>query len=63
MTAFFAGLAPAPPDSILGLMEAFRADPSPAKINLAAGVFVDETGERPSWPRWPRPSAASSTTR
>lgn len=37
----------APPDPILGLAEAFRSDPRPAKVNLAAGVFVDETGRTP----------------
>lgn len=38
---------PAPPDPILGLTEAFRSDPRPDKINLSAGVFVDETGKTP----------------
>jgi aspartate aminotransferase len=43
----FAGLAPAPPDSILGLTEAFKADPRPARISLAAGIYQDETGRTP----------------
>jgi len=43
----FAGLAPAPPDSILGLTEAFRADPRPGRISLAAGIYQDETGRTP----------------
>ena len=38
---------PAPPDPILGLAEAFRSDPRPNKVNLSAGVFVDETGKTP----------------
>ena len=38
---------PAPPDPILGLTEAFRSDPRPGRINLSAGVFVDETGKTP----------------
>lgn len=38
---------PAPPDPILGLAEAFRNDPRAGKINLSAGVFVDETGKTP----------------
>lgn len=38
---------PAPPDPILGLADAFRADPRPARINLSAGVFIDETGTTP----------------
>jgi len=37
----------APPDPILGLAEAFRADPRPDKVNLSIGVFVDETGRTP----------------
>jgi len=43
----FADLAPAPPDSILGLTETFRADRRPGKISLAAGVYLDETGRTP----------------
>ena len=38
---------PAPPDPILGLADAYRADPRPGKINLSAGVFIDETGTTP----------------
>jgi len=38
---------PAPPDSILGLAEAYKVDPRPNKVNLSAGVFVDETGKTP----------------
>jgi aspartate/tyrosine/aromatic aminotransferase len=38
---------PAPPDSILGLTEAYRADPREDKINLSSGVFVDATGKTP----------------
>ncbi len=41
---------PAPPDSILGLAEAFRNDPRTDKINLSSGVFVDETGKTPLLP-------------
>lgn len=37
----------APPDSILGLTEAFRADPNPNKINLSVGVYKDEQGNTP----------------
>ena len=47
MTSAFADLQPAPPDSILGLAEAFRADPRPGKISLASGVYVDERGITP----------------
>ena len=37
----------APPDAILGLTEAFKLDAHPHKINLGAGVFVDEQGRTP----------------
>ncbi|HEY8199413.1 MAG TPA: aromatic amino acid aminotransferase, partial [Candidatus Limnocylindrales bacterium] len=47
MTIAFADLRPAPPDSILGLAEAFGADPRPEKISLASGVYVDEQGITP----------------
>ena len=43
----FADLVAAPPDAILGLAEAFRADPRPGKISLAAGIYQDETGRTP----------------
>ncbi|MEX2175115.1 MAG: amino acid aminotransferase [Pirellulaceae bacterium] len=37
----------APPDSILGLTEAFQKDSNPRKINLSVGVFKDEQGKTP----------------
>ncbi|MDX1948850.1 MAG: amino acid aminotransferase [Pirellulaceae bacterium] len=37
----------APPDSILGLTEAFKKDPNPRKINLSVGVFKDAAGNTP----------------
>lgn len=43
-------LTPAPPDAILGLAEAFRADPRTEKVNLSAGVYVDDTGTTPVIP-------------
>ena len=43
----FDNLEVAPPDPILGLEEAFKRDPNPVKINLAAGVYRDETGNTP----------------
>ncbi len=43
----FDHLEVAPPDPILGLEEAFRRDTNPAKINLAAGVYRDDTGNTP----------------
>jgi len=37
----------APPDSILGISEAFEKDPRKNKINLTVGVFKDEQGRTP----------------
>jgi len=44
----FEAIAPAPPDAILGLTEAFNADPHPEKISLAVGVYKDEHGKTPT---------------
>jgi aspartate aminotransferase len=43
----FDSLPLAPPDAILGLMEAFKHDPNPRKINLSGGVYNDEHGTTP----------------
>ncbi len=43
----FERIEPAPSDPILGLTEAFRADPNPKKINLSVGVYQDSTGKTP----------------
>lgn len=43
----FETIQPAPADPILGLTEAFRADPNPQKINLGVGVYQDESGKTP----------------
>ena len=43
-------LTPAPPDSILGLTEAFKADTRAEKVNLAVGVYVDDRGVTPVIP-------------
>ena len=37
----------APRDPILGVTEAFNADPNPRKVNLGVGVYCDETGKVP----------------
>jgi len=37
----------APSDPILGLSEAYKADPNPNKINLAVGVYKDAHGQTP----------------
>lgn len=36
-----------PEDEIIGLMQAFRADPRPDKIDLGVGVYRDEDGRTP----------------
>jgi aspartate aminotransferase len=36
-----------PPDPILGLMAAFRADPDSQKVDLGVGVYRDELGNTP----------------
>ena len=37
----------APPDPILGLTEAFKADERTSKVNLGIGVYLDENGQLP----------------
>ena len=37
----------APPDAILGLTEAYLADPNPDKMNLAVGVYKNAAGQTP----------------
>jgi aromatic-amino-acid transaminase len=37
----------APRDPILGVSEAFNADPNPRKVNLGVGVYCDDTGKVP----------------
>jgi aspartate/tyrosine/aromatic aminotransferase len=43
----FQNVQMAPPDPILGITEAFNADPTPGKINLSVGVYQDENGKTP----------------
>ncbi|QDU92836.1 amino acid aminotransferase [Lignipirellula cremea] len=43
----FETLQMAPPDAILGLTEAFKADSNPAKINLSVGVYQNGQGVTP----------------
>ncbi|MDF1622583.1 MAG: aspartate/tyrosine/aromatic aminotransferase [Pseudohongiella nitratireducens] len=43
----FDQLSSLPPDPILGLMAAYRADSNPNKIDLGVGVYKDETGTTP----------------
>lgn len=44
----FQSVQAAPPDPILGLTEAYRADPNPEKINLGVGVYQDANGQTPA---------------
>lgn len=43
----FNTITAAPPDSILGLTDAWRKDPNPLKVNLGVGVYKDDTGNTP----------------
>src|SRR5690606_26944083 len=43
----FQSLEPRPPDPILGLSAAYKADSNPNKIDLGVGVYKDETGHTP----------------
>jgi aspartate aminotransferase len=43
----FETLRQLPPDPILGLLEDFRRDRNPAKIDLGVGVYKDEHGDTP----------------
>ncbi|MEM8678920.1 MAG: amino acid aminotransferase [Planctomycetota bacterium] len=40
-------LTPAPPDAILGLVEAFNRDPRAEKVNLTVGTYRDADGKTP----------------
>src|SRR5450756_1291201 len=39
-----------PPDPILGLMAAYRADSDPRKVDLGVGVYRDDNGDTPILP-------------
>lgn len=43
----FSNVPLAPADPILGLTEAFVADPNPSKVNLGVGVYQDGSGKVP----------------
>ena len=45
--SLFSSVELAPRDPILGMNEAFNADPNPAKVNLGVGVYFDENGKLP----------------
>jgi len=41
----FAHVPMGPPDPILGVTEAFKADPNPKKMNLGVGAYRDDQGK------------------
>lgn len=43
----FDAIQAAPPDSILGLTEAYNKDDRPGKVNLGVGVYKDASGKTP----------------
>ncbi len=43
--SFFAKVPMGPPDAILGITEAFKADNFPQKINLGVGAYRDDNGK------------------
>src|SRR5690606_37862244 len=45
--SLFSPVEMAPRDPILGLNEAFNADPRTEKVNLGVGVYYDENGKVP----------------
>jgi len=45
--SFFSSVDLVPGDPILGLTEAFNADPRPTKVNLGVGIYYDEQGRIP----------------
>jgi len=46
-TSILSGVQMAPRDPILGVTEAFNADPNPNKVNLGVGVYYDDSGKVP----------------
>ncbi|TKR92351.1 hypothetical protein L596_007023 [Steinernema carpocapsae] len=44
-SGWFANVEMGPPDAILGVTEAFKADPSPNKMNLGVGAYRDDKGK------------------
>ncbi|CAD6247458.1 unnamed protein product [Miscanthus lutarioriparius] len=44
-SSLFGHVEPAPKDPILGVTEAFLADPSPDKVNVGVGAYRDDNGQ------------------
>ncbi|WP_337243482.1 amino acid aminotransferase [Luteimonas sp. gir] len=47
MSSFFAAVELVPGDPILGLTDAYNADPRTTKVNLGVGIYYDEAGRIP----------------
>jgi len=47
VSSFFANVELVPGDPILGLTEAYNADPRATKVNLGVGIYYDEAGRIP----------------
>ena len=47
MSSFFANVELVPGDPILGLTDAYNADPRTTKVNLGVGIYYDEAGRIP----------------
>ncbi|WP_430539650.1 aromatic amino acid transaminase [Luteimonas terrae] len=47
VSSFFANVELVPGDPILGLTEAYNADPRTTKVNLGVGIYYDEAGRIP----------------
>ena len=45
--SLFSAIEMAPRDPILGITEAYNADPNPNKVNLGVGVYYDDNGKVP----------------
>nr|XP_023025465.1 aspartate aminotransferase, mitochondrial-like [Leptinotarsa decemlineata] len=44
-STWWSGVPKAPPDSIFGIVEAFKKDETPHKINLSVGAYRDDNGK------------------
>src|SRR2546421_13031175 len=47
LASLLASVPMAPSDPILGVTEAYVADPNPNKVNLGVGVYYDDNGKVP----------------
>jgi len=47
--SLFAALASNPPDALLALIGAYRADPRPDKIDVGIGVYRNSQGQTPAF--------------